>query len=82
MMRRRGKGTLLYALKHTHPTHIPYTHTLHTHTNVTITPILHMYTRCAESEVKADRSSRLLAQVNSGVEHLSEKLQHIKAVSC
>jgi len=38
--------------------------------------------RCAESEVKADRSSRLLAQVKSGVEHLSEKLQHIKAVSC
>jgi len=41
-----------------------------------------MYTRCAESEVKADRSSRLLAQVKGGVEHLSEKLQHIKAVSC
>ena len=31
--------------------------------------------------MKADRSLRLLAQVKNGVNHLSEKLQHIKAVS-
>ena len=34
-----------------------------------------------ESEEKADRASRLLAQVKNGVDHLTEKLQHIKAVS-
>ncbi len=34
-----------------------------------------------DSEEKSDRASRLLAQVKNGVEHLTEKLQHIKAVS-
>ena len=35
----------------------------------------------SESEDKANRTSKLLAKVKNGVEHLSEKLQHIKAVS-
>ncbi len=34
-----------------------------------------------ESEESSDRTSHLLAQVKNGVEHLTEKLQHIKAVS-
>lgn len=37
--------------------------------------------RCKESKEKADRASKLLSQVKNGVDHLSEKLQHIKAVS-
>ena len=46
---------------------------------------LHTFTpshppRSAESEDRADRASRLLAQVKNGVDHLHEKLQHIKAV--
>ena len=36
--------------------------------------------KCSESEEKANRASNLLAKVKNGVEHLSEKLQHIKAV--
>lgn len=36
--------------------------------------------KCSESEEKADRTSKLLAKVKNGVEHLSEKLQHMKAV--
>lgn len=35
---------------------------------------------CSESEEKTNRTSKLLAKVKNGVEHLSEKLQHIKAV--
>ena len=38
-------------------------------------------TTCKDSKEKADRASKLLAQVKNGVDHLSEKLQHIKAVS-
>lgn len=34
-----------------------------------------------QSEESSDRASRLLAQVKNGVEHLTEKLEHIKAVS-
>ena len=37
--------------------------------------------KCSESEEKATHTSKLLAKVKNGVEHLSEKLQHIKAVS-
>lgn len=37
--------------------------------------------KCSESEEKANRTSKLLAKVKNGVEHLSEKLQHIKAVN-
>lgn len=36
--------------------------------------------RCEESKVRADQTSKLLAQVKNGVQHLSEKLQHIKMV--
>ena len=36
--------------------------------------------KCSESEDKANHTSKLLAKVKNGVEHLSEKLQHIKAV--
>jgi hypothetical protein len=36
--------------------------------------------KSSESEDKANRTSKLLAKVKNGVEHLSEKLQHIKAV--
>ncbi len=35
---------------------------------------------CSESEAKAKSSSKLLEQVNNGIEHLTEKMQHIKAV--
>ena len=37
--------------------------------------------RCEESTVRSDLTSKLLAQVKNGVQHLSEKLQHIKMVS-
>ena len=37
--------------------------------------------KCVESENKAESASKLLGQVKSGVEHLAEKMQHIKAVS-
>lgn len=36
--------------------------------------------KCSESEEKANRTSKLLAKVKNGVEHLSEKLQHMKTV--
>lgn len=36
--------------------------------------------KCSESEAKAKSSTKLLGQVNNGVEHLTEKMQHIKAV--
>jgi hypothetical protein len=35
--------------------------------------------RRSDSEVKADRAGRLLGQVKTGINHLSEKLQHLKA---
>ena len=38
------------------------------------------FNRCTESESKSDRAGRLLGQVKAGITHLSEKLQHIKAV--
>ncbi len=37
--------------------------------------------KCAESESKTKSANKLLGQVNNGVEHLTEKMQHIKAVS-
>ncbi len=37
--------------------------------------------RRTESETKLDRSGRLLGQVKTGVDHLAEKLKHIKTVS-
>ena len=36
--------------------------------------------KCAESESKTKSANKLLGQVNNGVEHLTEKMQHIKAV--
>ncbi len=36
--------------------------------------------KCAESETKAKSSTKLLGQVTNGVDHLTEKMQHIKAV--
>ena len=65
-MKQRESECTKYHLRHR--SHM-CTHT-HTHT-----------LRCRESEMKADRSLRLMAQVKNGVNHLSEKLQHIKAVS-
>ena len=38
------------------------------------------FCRLRDSETEADRACRLQAQVKSGVEHLSEKLQHLKTV--
>ncbi|XP_064395156.1 outer dynein arm-docking complex subunit 3-like isoform X2 [Halichondria panicea] len=35
--------------------------------------------KCAESESKTKSANKLLGQVNNGVEHLTEKMQHIKA---
>lgn len=37
--------------------------------------------KCDESEVKAKTATKLLGQVKNGVEHLTEKMHHIKAVS-
>lgn len=37
--------------------------------------------KCTESEGKAKAANKLLGQVKNGVEHLTEKMQHIKAVS-
>lgn len=37
--------------------------------------------RSKESQAKADRAARLVAQVKNGIEHLSAKLHHIKLVS-
>lgn len=37
--------------------------------------------RCEESKIRAEQTSKLLAQVKNGVQHLSEKLQHIKMVA-
>ena len=41
--------------------------------------ILFFY-RHADSEAKSDRAGRLLGQVKTGINHLAEKLQNIKAV--
>lgn len=40
-----------------------------------------VFTRQAESKDAADRACRLLAQVKSGVAHLTEKLHSVKTVS-
>ena len=37
--------------------------------------------RRGDSQDKLDRSSKILVNVKSGVEHLADKLQHLKAVS-
>ena len=37
--------------------------------------------RRSENEIRLDRSGRLLGQVKTGVDHLAEKLKHIKTVS-
>jgi len=37
-------------------------------------------TSCEEAEAKADQSAKLMTTVKAGVEHLAEKLQHLKAV--
>ena len=34
-----------------------------------------------EAQMKLEKSSRILLEVKSGVEHLAEKLKHLKAVS-
>ena len=39
------------------------------------------YFRHDECETKLDTSGRLLGQVKTGVEHLAEKLKHVKTVS-
>ena len=44
----------------------------------TISPLPH---RCKESEEQTERAAHLLGQVKTGVDHLADKLQHIKAVS-
>lgn len=38
-------------------------------------------TRRDEGQGKTDRASKILVNVKAGVEHLADKLQHIKAVS-
>ena len=37
--------------------------------------------KCTESEGKTRSANKLLGQVKNGVEHLTDKMQHIKAVS-
>ena len=37
--------------------------------------------RRTESGIKAEKTNQLLGQVKTGVEHLAEKLKHIKIVS-
>ena len=39
----------------------------------------HLY-RLEESRVRQERSSKILINVKAGVEHLADKLQHLKAV--
>lgn len=50
-----------------------------------MTSVSHMifgfYFSRAESDAKLDRTGRLLGQVKTGVDHLAEKLKHIKMVS-
>lgn len=36
--------------------------------------------RCDESNERQERTSRTLVNVKSGIEHLADKLQHLKAV--
>lgn len=38
-------------------------------------------TRREEGKGKTDKTSKILVNVKAGVEHLADKLQHIKAVS-
>lgn len=38
-------------------------------------------TRRKESQIRLDKSSKILTDVKSGVEHLAEKLKNLKAVS-
>lgn len=35
---------------------------------------------CEEAEARADQAAKLMTTVKAGVEHLAEKLQHLKAV--
>lgn len=37
--------------------------------------------KCAESEQRQTHVSRTLVNVKAGIEHLADKLQHLKAVS-
>ena len=37
--------------------------------------------RLEESRVRQERASKVLINVKAGVEHLADKLQHLKAVS-
>lgn len=39
-----------------------------------------LFYRRLDSEAKSDRAGRLLSQVKTGIGHLAEKLQNIKAV--
>ena len=37
--------------------------------------------RCSGAHSTLDKSSKILVSVKAGVEHLADKLQHLKAVS-
>lgn len=37
--------------------------------------------KCAEAEQRQKHASRTLVNVKAGIEHLADKLQHLKAVS-
>ena len=36
--------------------------------------------RCADAQDRQDRANKTLVNVKAGIEHLADKLQHLKAV--
>ena len=53
---------------------------LNEHTVICMHILMPVVFSCEEAEVRADQAAKLMTTVKAGVEHLAEKLQHLKAV--